>query len=193
MDMVNLNQRKEITMDLSKAEMMAKDLIKHHNIGYTFGWINTRRVLGRCYYYRKHIALSRKTTPYQTEDQVLDTILHEIAHALAFKAGGRHHDNIWKGFSNQLGAIPTRIQPGEHKPMLSTYIGKCLTCGHEWNVNKRIRNAQHRGCKTNTTSFGVILWTRRDNSYLTSSMKRKDQQRSGRDLLLKLQRETISK
>ncbi len=73
------------------------------------GWkvkINNRltRALGRCCYTTKTIELQGRYVKDNTVEQVTDTILHEIAHALAGPRAG--HGMEWKMWAVRVGATP---------------------------------------------------------------------------------------
>ena len=57
---------------------------------------------------KKHISLSRHLCELNSEADVLDTILHEIAHALAWERYGENcgHDQRWKKICKEIGARP---------------------------------------------------------------------------------------
>lgn len=86
-------------MNLIKANLIASDLIKHHCPDYSIVWDFSIRNAGRCKYFSKTINLSIPLTNVSTEDEFIDTVLHEIAHVIA---GYEHdHDIVWK-FQAQL-------------------------------------------------------------------------------------------
>ena len=66
------------------------------------------RRFGVCHYGKKHISLSRTLCELNTDEEVTDTILHEIAHALAFERHGENcgHDQRWKTICVEIGARP---------------------------------------------------------------------------------------
>ena len=62
------------------------------------------RALGRCVYSRNEIELQRRYVQENSVEIVLDTIRHEIAHALAgYEAG---HGPEWKMWARKVGANP---------------------------------------------------------------------------------------
>ncbi len=65
--------------------------------------------LGECRQDRKLIRLSRTHAVNDPPDQVTDTILHEIAHALAGPAA--RHGPAWKAIARRLGATPKSCAP----------------------------------------------------------------------------------
>ena len=89
-------------------------------LGWSAGWDRARRRIGACWPKRKQITLSRVLTELNAEDQVRDTILHELAHALTFERHGRvrSHGAEWKAIARSLGASPRAcsangvLQPG---------------------------------------------------------------------------------
>lgn len=70
---------------------------------WTFAWDDSRTHFGLCRYRAQEIVLSRYFTQLETEEHVEDTILHEIAHALAPGAG---HGRAWKIQAMKVGATP---------------------------------------------------------------------------------------
>lgn len=75
-----------------------------------FGWDRAVKRLGCCCVARRRITLSRyfvQAHLHGEQAQILDTILHEIAHALAWEQA-RHagHGPLWKAWCVALGATP---------------------------------------------------------------------------------------
>ena len=75
--------------------------------GWTFKF-NKRltRSIGRCNFTKKEIELSYHFLPTLTESEWKDTVLHEIAHALAFPID-RGHGRYWQTIAKMLGATPS--------------------------------------------------------------------------------------
>lgn len=118
-------------MDLRKAEVMAHDMMRHHGVNVSFGWNEHKRTHGVCYYNPLGIAykieLSRPLTALNSEDTVLNTILHEIAHALA---GGRaKHGWRWKLIAAGIGAKPERCAAADTIKPPGKYNLVCRSCG----------------------------------------------------------------
>ena len=69
---------------------------------------NARSRLGCCKYDKKTITLSKRHLDLDKEWEIIDTILHEVAHALV---GPDHwHDNVWKSMCVKIGAKPNRCK-----------------------------------------------------------------------------------
>jgi predicted SprT family Zn-dependent metalloprotease len=89
-------------MDISKAEGLALQLIKEHELNeWKFGWTNGKMIVGLCKYEIKTITLSKYWIKYLSENEVKNLILHEIAHALV---GFENYHNItWKQKAIEIG------------------------------------------------------------------------------------------
>ncbi|GHC46522.1 SprT-like domain-containing protein [Roseibacillus persicicus] len=78
--------------------------------GWTGRLDNAERRFGLCSPAKKEISISRTLAALNPEEEVLDTILHEIAHALAAIETGENcgHDERWKAICRRIGARPER-------------------------------------------------------------------------------------
>lgn len=94
-------------------ETLANELFDQHNLkslGWTFTWSNTKRRFGDCNYKTKTIRVSKfilDTISDSHSHEMLDTVRHEVAHALAFihnKARG--HCGMWRYWAIKVGANP---------------------------------------------------------------------------------------
>ena len=89
-------------MDYSLAQQCANDLMAEHGLtagGWSFAFNRRKRSLGICNYTGKRIELSSAFVARNDEAAVRDTILHEIAHALAGQKAG-HGGPMDKGMSS---------------------------------------------------------------------------------------------
>lgn len=86
-------------------------LIKHglYNLGWSSGLNRAKRALGKCKFREKKIEFSRHWL-HLPEEEIIDTILHEAAHALAWEHD-RHggHGTPWKRWCVTIGAKPNRL------------------------------------------------------------------------------------
>ncbi len=98
---------------------------------------------GRCKYRRREIHIARWHVDGSPEAEVLDTLLHEAAHALA--GPDAHHGPRWKEWARALGADPTRTLPhevwrkspsGQRPPR---WLAVCRRCGQEYRRKRRPR------------------------------------------------------
>lgn len=91
-------------MTLQDAEDLAFGLMFEHGLiqdGWTFKFDNARRRFGVCNYTNKRIGLSAPLTKIREPDNVRNTILHEIAHALVGRGHG--HDSVWRSKAIEIG------------------------------------------------------------------------------------------
>src|SRR6266404_838178 len=85
----------ERVMDLKELEAIAsQEMTKHALHGWTFGFAHTKRRLGVCKYRTKRIEIAEYYARNSSPESVLDTLLHEIAHAIAGSAA--RHGPVWK-------------------------------------------------------------------------------------------------
>lgn len=86
-------------------EIAAAEFLKHKIDGtWSFSFDKGRKRFGMCDYRTRTISLSLEMTVFNFEDEVVDTIRHEIAHALAgYKAG---HGPAWGAMCNVVGCRP---------------------------------------------------------------------------------------
>ena len=84
---------------------MAMRLMDAHGLtGWTFAFGEARRRLGHCHFQDRMIRISRTHALEGSEEQIRDTVLHEIAHAIAgYEAG---HGPLWKVTARRIGATP---------------------------------------------------------------------------------------
>jgi predicted SprT family Zn-dependent metalloprotease len=93
------------------------------NTAWTFKWDRAKKRMGLCNYQRQTISLSLPIFELPANRmRAQDTILHEIAHALAGYAAG--HGPIWAATARRIGAVPQRCGHVDAKPAAS-WLGAC--------------------------------------------------------------------
>lgn len=120
-----------MTSELKFIAEWAEALLAEHGLdkhGWTFGFNQNKRRLGVCRYAPKRIEVSTYHAEQSVLEEVEDTILHEIAHALT---PGHHHDNVWKAACRSIGARPERLYKGPALDRPAKFIRKCVNCGQE--------------------------------------------------------------
>ena len=123
-------------MKLDKARNIALRLMRQHGLSdYTFKWDRAVRRFG-CHNGRlKTLSLSRPMTEHETnEKRVINTILHEIAHALDYrKRGYSNHDSKWKRVAKSIGCSGERCSSGSgvDKSQFMKWVATCPSCEKE--------------------------------------------------------------
>lgn len=136
-------------MNLHDAHNLANQKMAEYGLtDWTFRWQNRRKVCGSCYHTLKQITLSKPITAVNSEEHVLDTILHEIAHALAGPYAG--HGPIWKAQAAAIGARPVACsgpEKGTVRPE-GKWVGKCASCDEKIYAYRRPTGTHvHIACK----------------------------------------------
>jgi len=122
-------------METSEAKLLAQDLMAKHGLReWSFKLNKNKRLLGICKESNKRIELSQHYVTMNDESHVLDTILHEIAHALV---GAKHgHDAVWKDMCRQLGCSPRACEKSVTMPV-GDWRAQCPSCKKEISRHRR--------------------------------------------------------
>lgn len=84
---------------------MARSLMDEHGLGeWTFAFLEAERRLGDCNFEDRVIRIGRTHALDASDAEVRDTVLHEIAHALAGPEA--RHGALWKATARRIGATP---------------------------------------------------------------------------------------
>ncbi len=119
-------------MNVNKALRDARALLVVHGLtGWTVKLDNHVSRAGQCQFARRTISLSRKLIELWPEHEVRDTVLHEIAHALAGPVAG--HGPAWVSIARAIGCNgQERYRVTEDTPTVPhRYIGTCPGCGRK--------------------------------------------------------------
>jgi predicted SprT family Zn-dependent metalloprotease len=125
-------------MQAIKAQQLANQLMKEHGLypQWSFQFTNAVRIFGSTNFNKRLIKLSRVLTEINDEEHVRDTILHEIAHALA--GPGIGHGPTWKQIAIEIGCNGQRtfsskiVNTPQHR-----WTGTCPTCDRK--IKRHIR------------------------------------------------------
>ncbi len=149
-------------MTLAEVRVMAVDLMQQHKLlqaGWRFRFNKCATLIGRCRYRVMLIEYSVHFATNATYDQVRDTILHEIAHALCPKAG---HGPEWKAMAIRIGARPQRCKSVE-STKTPKYTARCAVhgvVGHRHRIPKGRRScgvcAPHRFSVDHLLSYSRV-------------------------------------
>jgi predicted SprT family Zn-dependent metalloprotease len=146
-------------MDLRELEAAAaREMARHGLVGWTFGLAATRHRLGVCKYRTKRIEISEYYARNSPPSTVLDTLLHEIAHAIAGPAA--RHGPVWKAVAVRLGATPRAceksgeavVQPGDWQATCS----HCTQTFHRYRRPKRLTGYRCRCVARSPLVFAFV-------------------------------------
>ena len=147
---------KELTLEETRA--LAHTLMLKHGLMYKnwkFCFDNAKSRLGYCSYKKKKISLSQNYIPITTKEEIKDTILHEIAHALV--GVGHGHDRVWRQKAIEIGCNGQRLYHGYAK-VEAKYKGTCPKCGMVILRHRRTQIACRRCCKGRFNPAYMFLW-----------------------------------
>lgn len=114
-------------MNLVQAQQFAKSKINEHlDSSWSFKFDSASRRFGCCNYKTKTISISRALTSLNDEATVRNTILHEVAHALAGREHG--HNSTWKSLAWVLGCDGNRTYSNSVIRPKVQWKATCPTC-----------------------------------------------------------------
>lgn len=141
-------------MDLHAAREMAMTLMRQHGlVGWSFAFDHAKRRFGACWPTLRRISLSRTLTFLNPVEQVRETVLHEIAHALS---PGDGHGLKWRAACRAIGARPVRCYTEQEvrtpPRRVAPYEVGCAVCGW-WADRHRLtrRRLVCRACRSPVT------------------------------------------
>jgi len=147
-------------LDLPSAAKLAKDLLADHGLakaGWGFAFNRRKRVLGLCRFAEKRIELSSQFVMHNGEELVRDTVLHEIAHALAGPEAG--HGAGWIRVCEQIGAKPERTCSEASMPK-GAYLAVCPSCQTSHSRHRKPMAGRTYFCKTCGPKTGALRFKR---------------------------------
>lgn len=121
-------QTMEQTITKPKLYGMTRDLMDHHGLqDWEIRIGSAKRLAGSCNYRKRVIMVSYEIHKAWPMDQIRDTILHEIAHALT--PADKGHGKDWKAKCVEIGANPTRCYDGVNLPTPKGDWVQSCACG----------------------------------------------------------------
>lgn len=142
----------------------ARRLVDDHGLGdWRVEWGHATRTWGQCLYVTRTIRLSWPITRLNGIDGLTDTVLHEVAHALA--GPGTGHGPVWQEWCRAVGTDPSRCwDAATTNAPPARWHGTCPACGRIVERQRLTRKAR-RGCcprcHREHDRYVLLEWTRR--------------------------------
>lgn len=147
--------------ELPRVRHWAEALIAAHlDPSWTFAFDNAKRRAGLCDYTHKRISVSRYLAARYDDDTNHQTLLHEVAHALAGPRAG--HGPRWKAVARELGYVGGTTHNGETATDLAPWIGVCPAGHVAYRHRRATRPTSCAKCAPHFDERHVFTWTRRD-------------------------------
>ena len=134
----------------------ADQLIAQHNLcDWRFYFDTADGRLGKCSYSDKTISLSEQFCLQASDDEITDTILHEIAHALV---GPHHgHDQVWVAKAKEIGCSAERCH--DKRFTQPKFIMTCPNCGwFSGRVRRRNLVCSHCNTRVSFENYSSERW-----------------------------------
>jgi predicted SprT family Zn-dependent metalloprotease len=133
-------------MELEKLRHLAHQKLSEHGlINWTFKFDKSVRRFGSCKWHKTQITISSHLASINTEARCLNTLLHEIAHALA---GAIHnHDKQWESIAKKIGCDGDRCYTSSNTMVIQpVYQAICSHCRANVGQYFRRRKLFHKVC-----------------------------------------------
>jgi predicted SprT family Zn-dependent metalloprotease len=144
-------------MNTMTARRLAESAMRQYGLtrqGWVFQWDGAKRRYGQCSYSTKVLSFSKFLTEHSEEQDFMDTVMHEIAHALVGPGFG--HGVVWRRKMIELGQKPDRTKSGnvaqvEARKAAANYV---VTCAHTGKVIAHM----DRLVKQRRTKRGLVVY-----------------------------------
>lgn len=152
-------------MDKGEAEILAKYYMDLYGLAdWTFRWNKNKNMLGVCRYDDLLIEMSEIYVSNNSTEHVTETILHEVAHALAGRGTG--HGPRWKVVAARVGAIPKACSKDAVMPQ-GRWQAPCPGCARVFHFHRKPKYIRRRYCISCGPDQGKLSF--RDTQSLPSS------------------------
>jgi hypothetical protein len=148
-------------MDVERFTALADDAMVEHGLiskGWVWEFSRTKRQLGCCEYGHRRLLFSLPFIEVNDEAECLDTILHEIAHALVGPGAG--HGPRWRAMARSIGARP-RATTNTAKSVEALWTGRCPTpdCDVTRTRHRLTETSRRMACRACCGRFNHGRWS----------------------------------
>jgi predicted SprT family Zn-dependent metalloprotease len=143
----------------SEVRDLALQLMAQHGLHeWSFAFNRRKQALGLCRYAVKTIELSIYFVDGNGSEEISETILHEIAHALV--GVGHGHDAVWKRKCIEIGANPARC--GQADMPRGRWQANCSCCRKVFSRHRRPKQVKGWYCRECGPEQGKLTWREDD-------------------------------
>jgi predicted SprT family Zn-dependent metalloprotease len=144
-------------------ELLHQHRLKQWSFQFDYG---TRRA-GSCQYDKHIITMSYDYAKQASDEEIQDTLLHEIAHALVGKK--HNHDRVWRAKALEIGCSGNRCHDRQFTP--PRYIMKCANGCWVATAERRRRNLVCKRChaKIQYLTYTTDRWQQEQASHSPQS------------------------
>lgn len=147
--------------DLQRVRHWAEALIALHlDSSWSFAFDNAKRRAGACSFTAKRVSVSRYLAARYDDDTNHQTLLHEIAHALAGPTAG--HGPAWRRVARELGYVGGTTHDGETATELAPWVGTCPAGHVAYRHRRPTRPTSCVKCAPRFDERHLFEWTRRE-------------------------------
>lgn len=137
---------------------LAQEMLALHGLdGWTFTFNRRKTAMGLCLYGPRRIEISFHFALRNSDEAIRETLLHEIAHALAGPEHG--HDAVWKQKCLEIGAKPQRLSFDVDMPQ-GQWQALCGCCGMLHSKHRKPKHAIGWYCTHCGKERGRLMWRR---------------------------------
>lgn len=145
---------------LARVRVWAEALIRLHlDESWSFAFDNAKTRAGLCNYTAKRISVSRHIALRSDDDEVHQTLLHEVAHAIVGPKAG--HGPEWKRVAAELGYVGGRTHDGPVPHELAPWVGTCPNGHVAYRYRRPTRVTSCGKCSRRFDPALKIDWVRR--------------------------------
>jgi predicted SprT family Zn-dependent metalloprotease len=121
---------------------LSAEMMNEHLIGWTLAWNRCLKSNGKCSHTKKIIYVSKYHIEFSSLDEFKNTILHEIAHALAGHKAG--HGPEWVRIAKEIGCDGQRlckVNPSKKEYIDKKTVNLICPCGYAHVKRLRVTRA----------------------------------------------------
>jgi predicted SprT family Zn-dependent metalloprotease len=143
-------------MNLFEARRLTVTLLHRHGLdAWKVEFSRAKTRAGACRHERRAIVLSAPLVTVLSESEVVETVLHEVAHAMV---GAEHaHDEVWRRTAQRIGATG-RVSLHTSASPAHDWVGTCPH-GHEAQRHRRPAHPMSCGeCARRFDVTAIVTW-----------------------------------